>query len=89
MSDKKNQPKDNNPLELLSGESDRRSFIKGLSFAAAAGSAALTTGCIPSAEGASSEELKLRWQEFFKENYRLMTQKDCKIRTFGQATKGA
>jgi len=76
MSDKKNQPKKNNQLEFLSGESDRRSFIKGLSFAAAAGSAALTTGCIPSADGASSEEMKLRWQEFFKENYRMMTQEE-------------
>jgi Fe-S-cluster-containing dehydrogenase component len=76
MSDKKNQPKKNNKLEFLSGESDRRSFIKGLSFAAAAGSAALTTGCIPSAEGATTEEMKLRWQEFFKENYRLMTQEE-------------
>lgn len=76
MSDKKNQPKNNNKLEFLSGESDRRSFIKGLSFAAAAGSAALTTGCIPSAEGATTEEMKLRWQEFFKENYRLMTQEE-------------
>lgn len=76
MSDKKNQLKKKNQLEFLSGESDRRSFIKGLSFAAAAGSAALTTGCIPSADGASSEEMKLRWQEFFKENYRLMTQEE-------------
>jgi len=76
MSDKKNQLKKNTPLEFLSGESDRRSFIKGLSFAAAAGSAALTTGCVPSAGAASSEEMKLRWQEFFKENYRLMTQEE-------------
>ncbi len=76
MSDKKNQSKDNKQLEFLSGESDRRSFIKGLSFAAAAGSAALTTGCIPSVDAASSEEMKLRWQEFFKENYRLMTQEE-------------
>ena len=76
MSDKKNQPKNNDTLEFLSGESNRRSFIKGLSFAAAAGSAALTAGCIPSVDAAGSEEMKLRWQEFFKENYRMMTQEE-------------
>jgi Fe-S-cluster-containing dehydrogenase component len=76
MSDNNNHPKKNDPLQFFKGESNRRSFIKGLSFAAAAGSAALTTGCIPSADAASTEEMKLRWQEFFKENYRLMTQEE-------------
>ena len=44
--------------------------------AAAAGSAALTSGCIASADAADSEEMKLRWQEFFKKHYRLMTQEE-------------
>ncbi len=74
MNDNKNHPKKNDPLNFLKEESNRRSFIKGISLAAAAGSAALTAGCIPSANGTGTEEMKLRWQEFFKENYQLMTQ---------------
>ncbi|MDJ0621883.1 MAG: 4Fe-4S dicluster domain-containing protein [Desulfocapsaceae bacterium] len=61
---------------ITSAKSDRRSFLKGLSIAAAAGSAALATGCIPDVNAATSEEMKLRWQEFFKDNYRLMTQEE-------------
>ncbi len=61
---------------IMDKKSDRRTFLKGLSVTAAAGSAALTSGCVPSVEAASSEELKLRWQEFFKKNYRLMTQEE-------------
>lgn len=76
MSEKKNHRENDNPLEFLNGESNRRSFIKGLSLAAAAGSAALTAGCLPSADAATTEEMKLHWQEFFKENYRLMTQEE-------------
>ncbi|MGW8161970.1 MAG: 4Fe-4S dicluster domain-containing protein, partial [Desulfobulbales bacterium] len=55
---------------------DRRTFIKQLSLAAAAGSAMLASGCIPPAEAGTAEELKLKWQEFFKKNYRLMTQEE-------------
>ena len=60
--------------EVLTGKSDRRTFLKALT--AAAGSAALTTGCMSAVEAAGGEELKLRWQEFFKKNYRLMTQEE-------------
>lgn len=74
MKSDENDPKKKDGLEFLEGESSRRNFLKGVSLAAAAGSAALTAGCLPSTDAASSEELKLRWQEFFKENYRLMTQ---------------
>jgi molybdopterin-containing oxidoreductase family iron-sulfur binding subunit len=64
-------------LEEAQGEkSSRRTFIKGLSIGAAAASAALVTGCVPGADAAASGELKLRWQEFFKKNYRLMTQEE-------------
>ena len=63
-------------MEMLAGKSSRRTFLKGISLAVAAGSAALTAGCIPSANAADSEEMKLRWQEFFKENYRMMTQEE-------------
>ena len=58
---------------LLKSKCSRRSFLKGASIAAA-GSAALVTGGCGSV--ASSEESKLRWQEFFKKNYRLMTQQE-------------
>ncbi len=63
-------------LNMLEDKSTRRAFIKGLSIAAAAGSVALTAGCAPSSDIVDSEELKLRWQEFFKKNYRLMTQEE-------------
>lgn len=60
----------------LKSKSDRRTFLKQMSFAAAAGGAALSSGCVGSIEAASSEEFKLKWQEFFKKNYRLMTQEE-------------
>ena len=63
------------PMEttgLLGNRCTRRSFLKGVSIAAAAGSAGLVTGGCGSV--ASSEEANLKWQEFFKKNYRLMTQ---------------
>jgi molybdopterin-containing oxidoreductase family iron-sulfur binding subunit len=69
--------KRNAPLkttDLLSNRCTRRSFLKGVSIAAAAGSAGLVTGGCGSV--ASSEESKLKWQEFFKKNYRLMTQEE-------------
>jgi molybdopterin-containing oxidoreductase family iron-sulfur binding subunit len=73
-------PKEDKPpcviADVLEGPSSRRSFLKGLSIAAAAGSAALATGCMPTTATASSEEMKLRWQEFFKKNYRLMTREE-------------
>jgi len=65
------------PLEtagILGNKCTRRSFLRGLSIAAAAGSAGLVTGGCGSV--ASSEEAKLKWQEFFKKNYRLMTQEE-------------
>lgn len=53
-------------------KSTRRSFLKGLSLAAAAGSAGLVTGgCGGSA---STEEMGLKWEEYFKKNYRMMTE---------------
>ena len=69
--------KKNAPLKaagLLDNRCTRRSFLKGVSIAAAAGSAGLVTGGCGSS--ASSEESKLKWQEFFKKNYRLMTQEE-------------
>ena len=59
---------------LLDSKCTRRSFLKGVSIAAAAGSAGLVTGGCGSV--ASSEEAKLKWQEFFKKNYRLMSQEE-------------
>ena len=69
--------KKNAPLKkagLLDNKCTRRSFLKGASIAAAAGSAGLVTGGCGSV--ASSEEAKLKWDEFFKKNYRLMTQEE-------------
>jgi len=72
---------------LLERKCSRRSFLKGVSIAAAAGSAGLVTnGC---GSAASSEEAKLKWQEFFKKNYRLMTQeeKDATVTRLEQLVK--
>lgn len=63
-------------LNLPEDKSTRRAFLKGLSIAAAAGSVALTAGCVPTSDMVNSEELKLRWQEYFKKHYRLMTQEE-------------
>jgi len=52
----------------------RRNFLKGLSIAAAACSASLVTGCLPSGQAGSGERFGLEWQEYFKKHYRLMTQ---------------
>lgn len=60
--------------EPLKKTSTRRSFLKGLSIAAAAGSAGLVTGgCVPLEK---TEEMALKWEEYFKNNYRLMTQEE-------------
>jgi len=53
----------------------RRQFLKGAAKAAALGGAAMLTGCNTGVIG-PSEELTLRWQEYFKKNYRLMTQEE-------------
>ena len=42
---------------------------------AALGGAAMLAGCGTEALG-SNEELKLRWKEYFKKHYRLMTQEE-------------
>jgi molybdopterin-containing oxidoreductase family iron-sulfur binding subunit len=54
-------------------KSTRRSFLKGLSLAAAAGSAGLVTGGCGSA---TTEEMGLKWEEYFKKNYRMMTEEE-------------
>jgi molybdopterin-containing oxidoreductase family iron-sulfur binding subunit len=76
MSCKKRDHEKDIPEEAQGDKSSRRTFIKGLSIGAAAASAALVTGCVPGADAAASGELRLRWQEFFKKNYRLMTQEE-------------
>lgn len=53
----------------------RREFLKGAAKVAALGGAAMLPGCGSGLFG-SREELGLRWQEYFKTNYRLMTQEE-------------
>jgi Fe-S-cluster-containing dehydrogenase component len=55
----------------------RRDFLKGAASAAALGGAAMLTGCGTEALGAN-DEFKLRFKEFFKKNYRLMTPEEKK-----------
>lgn len=71
-SKKEDQMKTN---DILEKKSTRRSFIKKLSIAAAAGSAGLVTGgCVSGNK--TTEELGLKWEEYFKKNYRMMTDKE-------------
>ena len=66
----------------------RREFLKGAARAAALGGAAMLSGCGGGVLG-SSEELSLRWKEYFKKNYRLMTQaeRDATIRRLERLAK--
>ncbi len=61
--------------DILEKKSTRRSFMKKLSIAAAAGSAGLVTGGCVGGSG-STEEMGLKWEEYFKKNYRMMTDKE-------------
>lgn len=75
--------------EIVEGKSSRRSFLKGLSIAAAASSAALVTGgCALESLPKSREELGLKWETYFQENYRLMTQEE-KDQTVERLTRQA
>ena len=52
-------------------DTGRRTFLKN----AAIGSAALmAVACVPGAASAAGGELRLRWQEYFKKHYRLMSE---------------
>jgi Fe-S-cluster-containing dehydrogenase component len=57
---------------LLARKGNRRDFLKGAAGAAAAGGAATLPGC----GGPSGEKALLNWKEYFKGNYRLMTQQE-------------
>jgi molybdopterin-containing oxidoreductase family iron-sulfur binding subunit len=66
----------------------RREFLKRAAKAAALGGAAMLSGCGGGMLG-SSEELSLRWNEYFKKHYRLMTpeEKDETVRRLEQLAK--
>lgn len=61
--------------DILEKKSTRRTFIKKLSIAAAAGSAGLVAGGCVGSSG-TKEEMGLKWEEYFKKNYRMMTDKE-------------
>jgi Fe-S-cluster-containing dehydrogenase component len=65
---------DDNKL-LKTKKIGRRQFIKGAVKAASLGGAMMATGCGTGALG-SKEEMSLRWKEYFKGHYRLMTPKE-------------
>jgi Fe-S-cluster-containing dehydrogenase component len=78
--------KENDPAqEKLCG---RREFLKGTAKFAALGSAAMVSGCGTGLLG-SKEEFALRWKEYFKDHYRLMTQdeKDETVRRLERLVK--
>ena len=66
----------------------RRDFLKSAAKAAVFGGATMLTGCGTEALG-SGETLKLRFKEFFKKNYRLMTpaEKDETVRRLERLSK--
>src|SRR5210317_505287 len=66
----------------------RREFLKGAAKLAALGGAAMLAGCGTEALG-SNEELKLRFKEYFKKHYRLMTpeEKDETVRRLERLAK--
>jgi len=66
----------------------RREFLKGAAKVAALGGAAMLSGCGNRMFG-SEEELALQWQEYFKKNYRLMTQeeKDATVKRLERLAK--
>jgi Fe-S-cluster-containing dehydrogenase component len=55
---------------------DRRKFLKRAIKTAAVGGAAAMTGCSTESIPGSKEEAALKWEEFFKGNYRLMTEEE-------------
>lgn len=79
------QQESDGPQEKRCG---RRDFLKGAVKVAALGSAAMATGCGSEVLG-SSEELSLKWKEYFKKHYRLMTQeeKDKTVRRLERLAK--
>lgn len=60
----------------MTKKSDRRTFLKGAAISAATGSAFIAAGCNASAIPGTGEEFGLKWDEYFKKNYRLMTQEE-------------
>ena len=90
---KKDCRKPNENSRLQGKQYGRRQFLKGAAKTAAMGSAAMLSGCGSGLLG-SNEEFSLRWNEYFKKNYRLMTQgeKDETVRRLerlSQIKKGA
>jgi molybdopterin-containing oxidoreductase family iron-sulfur binding subunit len=78
--------KEHSPLQEKHG--GRREFLKGAARVAAMGGAAMLTGCGTEMFG-SKEERSLRFKEYFKKNYRRMTQeeKDETIRRLERLAK--
>ncbi len=60
--------------EISENKSSRRDFMKNMSIAAAAGSAGLVVGGCGGSQ--ATEEMGLKWEEYFKKHYRLMTQEE-------------
>lgn len=86
---KKHDPQEQNESgRLQEKQCGRRNFLKSTATLAAIGGAALISGCGSEAFG-SNEVLELRWKEFFKKNYRLMTreEKDETVRRLERLAK--
>jgi molybdopterin-containing oxidoreductase family iron-sulfur binding subunit len=75
MDPRKNNGKQKENNDQQGKPCGRREFLKGTAKVAALGGAAMLSGC-RSGMFRSNEELSLRWDEYFKKNYRLMTQEE-------------
>ena len=87
--EKKHKCQNHTPGDRSRGKQcGRREFLKGAARAAAFGGAAMFAGCSSGIFG-SKEELSLQWKEYFKKNYRLMTQaeKDETVRRLERLAK--
>lgn len=58
---------------IMKKRQNRRTFLKGTAICAAAGSVLIAAGCNNRQLSGDSSEIAVRWKEYFKSNYRLMT----------------
>lgn len=70
------KPSKDGITQLLEKPMSRRTALGALLGSAVAGVSAVNSGCSPIASADDREKSKLEWQEYFKGNYRLMTEKE-------------
>lgn len=61
---------------FLEGRVGRRTALRGITAGLLAGTGLAKTACSPFRDPAAREEAALKWEEFFKRNFRLMTEEE-------------